>query len=359
MANPSSQGVEAAAPRGIRKFGAVGAALGPFLALSAVIAFFLAGEFVREWRASGRPLGAFASTYRSTFASGRNIRTTTVQTVTVATAALGMTVVIIAGGIDLSAGSAVALCSVVLAVLLKGGWPAPVAVLACLLAGCSTGLIHGLLISTLRVVPFIVTLGTMMMYLGVAKWISKETTVAPDPDRQVPLWLRNLLTVQEGAPGLLGLPFGVWALAALALLLAAVLRYSVFSRHVFAVGSNEATARLCGINVPLTKAVAYTLAGLFVGVAGLMHFSRLTQGNPTSGSGMELRIIAAVVIGGGSLSGGRGGVLGTIVGAAIMSVLGSGSTILEWSQPLQDVMIGTIIVAAVTLDQFRQRRQAA
>jgi ribose/xylose/arabinose/galactoside ABC-type transport system permease subunit len=148
---------------------------------------------------------------------------------------------------------------------------------------------------------------------------------------------------------------GVWLALALAALLALVLKYTVFGRYVFAIGSNEATARLCGINVPLTKIAVYALSGLFVGIAGLYQFARLSVGNPVSGSGLELKIIAAVVIGGGSLNGGRGSVLGTLAGAAMMAAIGSGCNQLGLRNPTQDIIIGLIIVAAVTLDQLRQR----
>jgi ribose/xylose/arabinose/galactoside ABC-type transport system permease subunit len=152
-----------------------------------------------------------------------------------------------------------------------------------------------------------------------------------------------------------GLPSGVWLALALSALLAAVLRWTVFGRYVFALGSNEQTARLCGINVTLVKIVIYSLAGLFVGIAGMYQFARLSVGNPTSGIGLELRVIAAVVIGGGSLSGGQGSVLGTLTGAAIMGVIASGCTQLGLSNPIQDILLGVIIVAAVMLDQLRHR----
>ena len=144
----------------------------------------------------------------------------------------------------------------------------------------------------------------------------------------------------------------------LAVVLALVLRYTIFGRYVFALGSNESTARLCGINVAWNKIAVYTLSGFFIGIAGLFQFSRLSVGNPTSGVGMELRIIAAVVIGGGSLSGGRGSVIGTLTGAAIMAVIASGCTQLGLSNPVQDIILGVIIIVAVTLDQIRQRRLA-
>ena len=218
------------------------------------------------------------------------------------------------------------------------------------------------LISYLRVVPFIITLGTMTVFLGVAKIVAQETTVRP-PLAAVPDWLPAMVKPVPSrelarVPAAAELRLGVWLAILLAILLACLLHFSVFGRHVFALGSNEATARLCGINVPLTRIAVYTLAGAFVGIAGVYQFSRLSSGNPTSGIGLELKIIAAVVIGGGSLSGGRGSVVGTLTGAAIMLVIASGCTALGLRNPVQDMIIGAIIIAAVTLDQFRQGRLA-
>ena len=203
-------------------------------------------------------------------------------------------------------------------------------------------------------IPFIVTLGTMSVYLGIAKQIARETTVRPDRYTQVPVWLRDFLSTRTEALHF-GLPLGVWVALVLSLLVGFVLKYTVFSRHVFALGSNESTARLCGISVTRTKIAVYTLAGLFVGLGGLFQFSRLSVGNPTSGLGMELQIIAAVVIGGGSLSGGSGTVLGTLAGAAIMSVIQSGCTQLGINNPMQDIILGGIILVAVFVDQLRHR----
>jgi ribose/xylose/arabinose/galactoside ABC-type transport system permease subunit len=127
---------------------------------------------------------------------------------------------------------------------------------------------------------------------------------------------------------------------------------------VFALGSNEATVRLCGINVSRTRIAVYALGGLFAGIAGIYQFTALGQGDPMGGVGKELRIIAAVVVGGGSLSGGRGSVLGTLSGAAIMAVIDHGCTMLGIDDMYQDILIGAIIIAAVALDQYRQRRAA-
>jgi ribose transport system permease protein len=317
--------------------------LGPFVALLLVVLVF--GVADRLQTDGGR------------FATLRNAQNILVQSATVAVAALGMTMIIVSGGIDLSAGTAMALSATVLAWVLKSGFPPPVAVAAGLAVGCGAGCFNGILTSALRIVPFIVTLGTMTIYLGLAKIVGNNTMVRPLP-AQIPAWMKSLLSPRVEQEWMLFAP-GVWLLLALALGVAAVLRYSVFGRHVFAVGSSEATARLCGINVPRTRIAVYTIAGFFVGVAGLFQFSRLTVGDPTSGTGKELPIIAAVVIGGGSLSGGRGSVLGTLTGALIMQVISSGCTALRLPNPIQEIIIGAIIIAAVTVDQFRQRRAAA
>jgi ribose transport system permease protein len=317
--------------------------LGPFVALVLVVGIFTVADNLQA--DGGR------------FATLRNAQNVLVQSATVAVAALGMTMIIISGGIDLSAGTAMALSATVLAWFLREQFSPAVAVAAGLAVGCLAGCANGLLISLLRIVPFIVTLGTMTIFLGLAKIIGNNTMVRPLP-AQVPEWTKELLSPRLENEWMLFAP-GVWLLLALAIVVAAALRYTVFGRHVFAVGSNESTARLCGINVPLTRIAVYTIAGFFVGMAGLFQFSRLTVGDPTSGTGKELPIIAAVVIGGGSLSGGRGSILGTLTGALIMQVISSGCTALKQPNPIQEIIIGAIIVAAVTVDQFRQRRQAA
>jgi len=318
-------------------------ALGPFLELLFVVAIFAIAD---NLQADG---GKFL-----TFRNAQNIL---VQSSVVGMAALGMTVIIISGGIDLSAGTAMALSATVLAWFLREGYSPAMAVGAGVATGCACGGLNGLLVSRLKVVPFIITLGTMTIYLGLAKLLGKNTMVRPVPG-QIPEWMGELLSPRVAQEWML-FPPGVWLLLVLAILVSAMLRYSVFGRHVFAVGSNEATARLCGIHVPLTRVAVYTISGFFVGMAGLYQFGRLTIGDPTAGTGKELPIIAAVVIGGGSLNGGRGSILGTLTGALIMQVISSGCTALKQSNAIQEIIIGTIIITAVSVDQFRQRRRAA
>jgi ribose transport system permease protein len=355
------------------RVGQLFATLGPLLGLIAVVLLFAGLEA--------------ATVDRPVFLSADNLRLITVNSAVIALGALGMTLVIVSGGIDLSVGSGIALCATVLACGLKLNWDPWLAIAATLLAGAILGAINGALVSLLRVVPFIVTLGTMTAYLGAGKMLAEKVdegqTVRPAvyapgdknfEENQIPVWLQQFTSVREKAlwppkaavpPVLLSLvnwlrlPSGIWLGLVLAAIVAAILRYTVLGRHIFALGSNEATARLCGINVSGTRILVYTIAGLFVGIAGIYQFSRLSSGNPTAGVGLELKIIAAVVIGGGSLSGGRGSVLGTLAGAALMQVINSGCTQLGIPNPLQDVILGVIIIAAVTLDQFRQRRAAA
>jgi len=419
-------------------------ALGPFVALLVVIGFFS----IADWLAGG-----------DTFFTLQNFRTVSIQACIVAVAALGMTLIVISGGIDLSVGSAVALAATVLAwgvhydvaalatmgssfrtasvrladaqaraqiasedakaewqaeadrwrevlhtiateklaaaeiaaessagdtalrndvrrlrekltqlegpaadIRIDNQWflgvhnhwaTAPLALLMCIATGIAAGLINGVLISTLRVVPFIVTLGTMTLFLGLGKLIP-DVPIRPEIS-EIPRWVRRL-TLPQPEPAWMLVASGVWVTLVLSAALAFVLRYSVLGRHVVAIGSNELAARLCGINVPRVKRTVYALAGLFVGIAGLYNFALLNQGDPTSGIGLELRVIAAVVIGGASLSGGRGSVLGALTGAALMATITSGCTQLGLPNPIQDVIVGLIIVAAVTVDQLRQRR---
>src|SRR6185437_13725603 len=281
-----------------RSFGRLADALGPLLGLVVVIAFFALADY---WQGNQK------------FFTVHNLHTRSVEAAATGVAALGMTAVIISGGIDLSAGTALALSATVLAYCLRENYPPAVAVLAGLGTGCLAGFVNGALISLLRVVPFIVTLGTMSVYLGVAKFVADETTIHLLRE-QAPRWLsgsglmntrpRPEWLADGWIPHLLpNFASGVWLALALAVLLSLVLKRTVFGRYIFAIGSNEATARLCGINVPLMKIAIYTLSGLFVGIGGLYQFSRTSVGTPTSGIGLELRIIAAVVLGGTSLKG--------------------------------------------------------
>jgi ribose/xylose/arabinose/galactoside ABC-type transport system permease subunit len=280
------------------------------------------------------------------FFRAANLELVARQTVIVCVAALGMTMVIVSGGIDLSVGSVVALGTVVTALVLQHHGPALAAVSA-IAAGAACGVVNGLLITQLRVVPFIVTLGTMLLVRGAAKGLADERRI------EAPVtWLNTLLrTVRDGSGVLL--PTGIWIALFLAVVVALTLTYTRFGRHLFAIGSSERTARLCGVRISRTKVGVYTIAGALAALAGVMEFSKLSVGDPTVAVGLELDVIAAVIIGGGSLSGGRGSVVGTIAGAAIMAVIQIGCSQEGLPNWVQQIVTGSIIVGAVALDRWR------
>jgi len=307
---------------------------GPFIGLLLVIALFalipeVQGRFLR-------------------FANFKSVAT---QSVIVALGALGMTLIIISGGIDLSAASNIALSSVIAAYAVNAGAAPLVALLLGVATGGLVGLANGSLVTRLRLVPFIVTLGMMGIARGAGKWIAGNQKI------DAPMTWINDLMAKSPRPSWLLLAPGVWIVIVFAVVLAVALRSTVFGRHIFAVGSNEATARLCGIRTDRVKVLVYALAGLFCGLSGVMEFSRLTVGDPTVAVGLELDIIAAVVIGGGSLNGGEGSILGTMIGVLIMSFLRNGCTMMGWPNYIQEIIIGAIIVVAVTLDRLRHRKE--
>ncbi|BDI31841.1 ribonucleotide-diphosphate reductase subunit alpha [Capsulimonas corticalis] len=305
--------------------------LGPFIGLFLVVVLFSIQPGVGK-----------------TFLSFDNFQLVLSQTVIVAIGALGMTMIIISSGIDLSVGSVVALTGVAAAVLMKDHhMPAIVGLLAAVILGGIVGAINGGLIVALRVTPFIVTLGTLEVARGVAKWIGNENAVyAPHS------WIDQL--TQNTAPG--GVSAAVWIVIALAILVHLMLKFTVFGRSIFAIGSNEVASRLSGLRVDALKISIYALAGLFFGLSGIMQFARLSgMGDPTIAQGEELDVIAAVVIGGGSLSGGEGSILGSLIGALIMALLRNGSQLMGWPSYIQEIIIGVVIVVAVALDRIRHR----
>jgi ribose transport system permease protein len=304
---------------------------GPVLGLLAVVLFF-----------------ALLSDDPAQYVSVRNLRIVLAQTVIVALGAIGMTFIIVSGGIDLAVGSTLALSGVVTAVGLRDGWSPPVAVAAGVLTGAVVGLVNGLAITRLKVMPFIATLGMLGVARGLAKWMAGQQTV------NVPATWVNELAVTFPTPAWLVVAPGVWVTILLAVLATFVLQQTVFGRRVFAIGSNEAAARACGVPTDRLKVWIYTLAGVLFGLSGVMQMSRLRQGDPTVAIGTELDVIAAVVIGGGSLSGGEGTIAGAMIGALIMAFLRNGSQQMGWPNYVQEIIIGIIIVVAVALDRYRR-----
>ena len=284
------------------------------------------------------------------FFAAANLELMARQTVIVCIAALGMTMVIVSGGIDLSVGSVVALSTVVTAVMLNRDASTTGALLApagAVVAGALCGALNGALITQLRVVPFIVTLGTMLLVRGAAKGLSGERRLEAPAT-----WLNDLLRTTQSGHGLL-VPSGIWVTVALAIAVAITLQYTRFGRHLFAIGSSERTARLCGVRIARTKIAVYTIAGALAALAGLMTFSKLSVGDPTVANGLELDVIAAVIIGGGSLLGGKGSIVGTIAGAAIMAIIQIGCSQQGLPNWVQQIVTGAIIVFAVGLDRWR------
>jgi ribose/xylose/arabinose/galactoside ABC-type transport system permease subunit len=279
----------------------------------------------------------------NSFATWSNLQTIVIQTSIVGMASLGMTVIIISGGIDLSAGAAVAVTSVVAAALMKSlGWAAFPAGCGAMAVGALSGLLNGFLVTQLRVVPFIITLGTSLMLRGIAKEIADNRTIAPQASALDTLMDKGDLL----APG-------VWILAVMAAAVGVLLHYTRFGRHVFAIGSNEQAARLCGVALSRTKILVYALGGFFAGLAGLFQYSRLTIGDPTSAPGLELDVIAAVVIGGASLAGGEGSIAGSLVGALFMTTIRVGCSAMDWPNNRTEIVAGAIIIVAAGLDRLR------
>lgn len=304
-------------------------------------------------------LGLFAlimeAEVRSGFFSVWNFKLILTQTVIVAIGALGMTMIIVSGGIDLSVGSVIALSSVLAAWLATHGYSVEAAFLAALATGALIGLANGAIIAGFRMTPFIVTLGMLGIARGLAKRAAENQTINP-PQEALSAVEFLMADPEPENPLSFFVPPGVAIAINLAILMTILMRRTVFGRYIFAIGSNEATARLCGIRTRLVKAGIYTLAGVLFGLAGVMQFSRIRQGDPSTAIGIELDIIAAVVIGGASLNGGTGSILGSMIGALTMSVLRSGSTQSDWPNYMQEIIIGIVIILAVGLDKWRQSR---
>jgi ribose transport system permease protein/erythritol transport system permease protein len=229
------------------------------------------------------------------------------------------------------------------------------AAMAGVLVATLAGLANGGIIVSLRLVPFIVTLGTMGMIRGLAKGIAHERDIYPQEET----WISSIMdpTLSSQTHKWMLLPTGVWILIVGVLVSSFILRYTRLGRHIFAVGSNEETARLCGVPVGRTKLIVYALCGFFCGVAGLMQFSYIGGiGQPTSAVMYELFVIAAVIIGGASFNGGEGSILGTLIGALTITILYMGGQQIGWPKWVQEMVIGGIIIIAVAVDRLRHRR---
>jgi ribose transport system permease protein len=280
------------------------------------------------------------------FLTETNLSSVVRQTAVINIMALGMTMIIIAGGIDLSVGSILAFGGLMGTMALEKGSSIPVGVLIGIIAGMFWGFVNGLLTTKLKINPFIVTLGTLGIVRGVTLIISNGLPVHNIP--------QSFSYLGEGT--LAGVPFVLWILLICAVLVHIILEHTKVGRYAFAIGSNPDAAFYAGIPVAFHTTAVYALSGMLTGLAGMIEASRLMTGQPTAGQGYELQAIAAVVIGGGSLRGGEGTVTGTLVGAFIMGLLSNGSDLLGISPYVQQAIIGAVIILAVFLDELRKRR---
>jgi ribose transport system permease protein len=268
--------------------------------------------------------------------------------------AVGVTFVIITGGIDLSLGTVMTLSAVITAKLVsEAGLPIPIGIVGGLLTGGIAGFINGVVIARMRVPPFVATLGMLYMAKGLALVFSNLAPIYFDRGSG----FTSLATgVIIDIPGFIRIPNAVLILFGAAIIGSFILFRTVLGRYTFALGSNEEAARISGVHTVRWKIAVYTLAGLFSGLAGIVIAARLNSAQPALGQGYELDAIAAVVIGGTSLSGGEGSILGTVIGAFVISVLTNGLRILSVPQEWQMVVTGAIIIVAVFLDMIRRRR---
>lgn len=283
------------------------------------------------------------------FLTQTNLSSVVRQTAVINIMALGMTLVIIAGGIDLSVGAILAMGGLLGTMAMEHGYPIPVGVLIGTATGLAWGLVNGLLTTKLAIAPFIVTLGTLGIVRGLTLIISNGL-----PVHRIPQSFSYL-----GEGNLLGVPFVLWILVVCAIITHVILEHTRLGRYAFAIGSNTDAAHYAGIPVAFHTTAVYAFCGMLTGLAGMIEASRLMTGQPTAGQGYELQVIAAVVIGGGSLRGGEGSVIGTLIGAFIMGLLSNGSDLLGVSPYLQQAIIGAVIILAVTVDELRKRRMAS
>jgi ribose transport system permease protein len=261
---------------------------------------------------------------------------------------VGMTFVILTRGIDLSVGSVVAFSGVLGATLMEDGFPIPIMVVCSLAAGTLMGVVNGLGVAFWRVPAFIMTLGTMVMIRGFGLMVADGGPVNPGKAAENFFWL--------GGGYVLGAPTPIYVFAAVCVVAYLVLSHTTFGRAIFAVGSNDEAARLSGINVVATNFSVYVICSGLAALSGLIFLSRLSVGDPNSGLGLELEAITIAVIGGTSLFGGEGGVVGTIGGATILAIIANVLNLAGVSPFSQQVVKGAIIILAVLLETGRKRR---
>ncbi len=305
----------------------------------------------KELSATIRPLiglvllAAAVSILSPRFLSAGNLLNVLRQTSINAVIATGMTFVILTGGIDLSVGSVLAYCGAVMGALLATSLPLPASVALVLLLGAAIGAVTGLVITKGGTQPFIATFVSMTLLRGATLVFTDGRPIAADAGPHADAF------AYLGQGHFLGVPLPVYFMALVLALAFYVLRHTRLGRYVYAIGSNERAARLSGLRTSLVKTTVYAVSGTLAALAGIILTARLSSAQPTAGQGYELDAIAAVVIGGTTLSGGKGSILGTIVGALIIGVLNNGLNIMNVSSYYQMIAKGAVILVAILLDR--------
>lgn len=281
------------------------------------------------------------------FLSLANFRAIAIGMAPTAIIAIGMTVLLASGGFDLSVGSVLALASTIAALLLIMGTPIPVAVAAALLLGAAIGLANGLVVTKIGVNPLVATLGSMSIARGVALVFTEGFSLTNLPPAFG--W--------AGRADVLGIPLLLWVTLILVLVFDLAMRHGSFFRQIYYIGSNEKAARLSGLPVDRVRIIAYVLSGTLAALAGVLLASRLMSGTPTAGSALELQVLAAAVIGGASLRGGEGTILGAFLGVIFVALINNAMTMLAVSIYWQMIVTGTVLILAVALDMLVRRRE--
>jgi ribose transport system permease protein len=323
----------------------------------------LEGKQIRQFRArkgvkaiqnkSGILLGllilvTFFAIKAPNFLSQKNLLNILLQSSITAIVALGMTMVITGGGIDLSVGSVLAISSIVSANFMTDGMPMPLSILLGIAIGTGFGVVNGFIISRTSIAPFIVTLGMQSIARGIVYIICNGVPITKLP---------VAFNVFGGGKIAGVVPVPVVFMLAFAVLAFIILHRSKFGRHIFAVGSNENTAYLSGVNVVKVKQSMYIFCSAFAAIAGIIYASRVISGQPNAGEGYETDAIAATVIGGTSMAGGQGSIVGTVMGALIMGILSNGLNMLSINYYYQKVTIGVVIIGAVYMDAIRNKKR--
>ena len=295
-------------------------------------------------------LMAVITIINSNFLTANNLLNLLLQVTSNALIAFGMTFVILTGGIDLSVGSILALSSALTAGLLGSGMPVTLAILISLIMGCILGMMNGLLISYGKLAPFIVTLATMTIFRG--------ATLVYTNGNPITKGLSDTFLFQFLGQGyIVGIPFPVIIMFIVFIVLYVLIHKTAFGKSVYAIGGNEKAAYISGVKLNKVKIIIYSISGIMASISGLIITSRLSSAQPTAGASYEMDAIAAVVLGGTSLSGGKGRILGTLIGALIIGVLNNGLNIIGVSAFWQQVVKGVVILIAVLIDRFKVVKQ--